>query len=78
MRQELCKISRKRHGFLYYSGRGMKQNKIRVFLIDDHPTMRDGVRAYLTSHSIVVVGEAADAPEALRKVKKMEGGGGET
>ena len=48
-----------------------KQDKIRVFLIDDHPIVRDGVRAYLTSHSIAVVGEASDAPEALRKVKKL-------
>jgi len=48
-----------------------KQSRIRVFLIDDHPIVRDGVRAFLTSHSIEVVGEAADAPEALRKVKKL-------
>ncbi len=33
--------------------------------------MRDGVRAYLLSHGILVVGEAADAPEAFRKVKKL-------
>ena len=60
---------------MYYGSTGMKQNKIRVFLIDDHPTMREGVRSYLAIHSIAVVGEASDAPEALRKVKKMAGGG---
>ncbi|MDD5209120.1 MAG: response regulator transcription factor [Elusimicrobiales bacterium] len=48
-----------------------KQDKIRVFLIDDHPIVRDGVRAFLTSCGIDVVGEASDAPEALRKVKKI-------
>ena len=48
-----------------------KQKKIRVFLIDDHPIVRDGVRTYLASRDIAVVGEASDAPEALRKVKKL-------
>ncbi len=49
----------------------VKQNKIRVFLIDDHPIVREGVRAYLTSRGVAVVGEASDAPEALHKVKKL-------
>jgi len=48
-----------------------KQDKVRVFLVDDHPIVREGVRSYLTNHSISVVGEASDAPEALRKVKKL-------
>jgi len=48
-----------------------KQNKIRVFLVDDHPIVREGVRSYLTSCGVVVVGEASDAPEALRKAKKL-------
>ena len=33
--------------------------------------VREGVRSYLTNHSITVVGEASDAKEALRKVKKL-------
>ena len=45
--------------------------RIRVFLVDDHPILRDGVRHYLTSHSIAVVGEASNAKEALRKLKKL-------
>ena len=49
----------------------MKPNKIRVFLIDDHPIVREGVRSYLTSCGIAVVGEASDAPEAQRKVRKL-------
>jgi len=48
-----------------------EKQKIRVFLVDDHPIVRDGVRSYLTSHDIAVVGEASDAPEALRKVGKL-------
>lgn len=47
-----------------------KRGDIKVFLVDDHPIVREGVRSYLTNHSIVVVGEASDAKEALRKVKK--------
>lgn len=48
-----------------------KQKQIRVFLVDDHPVVLDGVSSYLRSHSIAVVGQASDAPEALRKVKKL-------
>ncbi|MBI5624741.1 MAG: response regulator transcription factor [Elusimicrobia bacterium] len=45
-------------------------NKIKVFLVDDHPIVREGVRSYLAGQgSISVVGEAADAAEAMRKVK---------
>ncbi len=48
-----------------------KKNKIRVFLIDDHQSVREGMRSYLTGRDIAVVGEASDAPEALRKLKKL-------
>jgi two-component system nitrate/nitrite response regulator NarL len=45
--------------------------KIKVFLVDDHPALREGVRAFLTSQgTITVVGEAADDVEAVRKLKK--------
>ena len=46
--------------------------KIKVFLVDDHPAVRDGVRSYLTAEGVSVVGEAADDTEALRKLKKAE------
>ena len=47
------------------------QTKIKVFLVDDHPAVREGVRACLTSQgSFQVVGEAGDDKEALRKLKK--------
>jgi len=48
-----------------------KQDKIRVFLVDDHPIVREGVRSYLSGNSILVVGEAADDKETLRKVRKL-------
>lgn len=48
-----------------------KDAKIRVFLVDDHPVVRDGVRSYLIGNSIDVVGEASDGQEALRKAKKL-------
>lgn len=38
--------------------------------MDDHPVVRDGVRSYLLNHAIAIVGEASDAKECLRKVKK--------
>lgn len=45
--------------------------RIKVFLVDDHPSVREGVRNCLASHgSFLVVGEAADGAEALRKVKR--------
>ena len=48
------------------------RNKIKVFLVDDHPIVREGVRAYLSSQgSIAVVGDAADHLEALRKLRKI-------
>ncbi|MBI5883790.1 MAG: response regulator transcription factor [Elusimicrobia bacterium] len=46
------------------------RGKIKVFLVDDHPIVREGVRSYLDGQSSVsVVGEAADAGEAMRKAK---------
>lgn len=48
-----------------------KRKKIGVFIIDDHPIVREGVRTYLVSRDILVVGDAADALEAFRKVKRL-------
>jgi len=44
--------------------------KIKVFLVDDHPAVREGVRAFLTHKGVAVVGEAADDTEAVRKLRK--------
>ena len=48
------------------------QRKIKVFLVDDHPAVREGVGSYLANDgSVSVVGEAADDAEAMRKLKKL-------
>jgi len=45
------------------------QPPIRVFLVDDHEIVRDGLRALLEAQSdMVVVGEAAGAVDALRHI----------
>lgn len=49
-----------------------KQTKVKAFLIDDHPVVREGVRSFLTHQgSVSVIGEASDDVEALRKLKKV-------
>jgi len=46
--------------------------RIKVFLVDDHPIVRDGVRSFLShQNGIVVIGDASDSQEALRKAKKL-------
>ncbi len=46
--------------------------RIKVFLVDDHPIVRDGVRSFLSHQDgIVVIGDASDSQEALRKAKKL-------
>jgi two-component system nitrate/nitrite response regulator NarL len=49
-----------------------KIRAVKLFLVDDHPAVREGLRSYLNRrHSIHVVGEAASGAEALRKLKKV-------
>ncbi len=47
------------------------KTKIKVFLVDDHPAVREGVRAFLTARGLVVVGEASNDMEAARKLRKL-------
>jgi DNA-binding NarL/FixJ family response regulator len=43
--------------------------KQRVFLVDDHPVVRDGLRSVIEQQSdLLVCGEAAEAPEALARI----------
>jgi DNA-binding NarL/FixJ family response regulator len=45
---------------------------IRVFLVDDHAVVRDGLRAVLETHPhIQVVGDAANGLEATRQVREL-------
>ena len=47
-------------------------NKIKVLLIDDHPIMRDGIRALLSlQEDIEVVGEASEGKEGIEKIRLL-------
>jgi DNA-binding NarL/FixJ family response regulator len=51
----------------------MNMEKIRVLVVDDHPVVRDGLRAMLsTDRSIEVVGEACDGAEAVTMAAEKE------
>jgi hypothetical protein len=44
----------------------MKQ-KVRIFLVEDHTILREGLRALLTADpNFEIIGEAADGREAVR------------
>ena len=46
---------------------------IRLFLVDDHPLVRDGLRARLGAmHNLEIVGEAGSAAEALALVESLK------
>lgn len=46
--------------------------RIRVLTVDDHPIVRQGLRAFLsTLAGLEVVGEAADGEEAVRKLRHL-------
>ena len=45
---------------------------IRILLVDDHPIVRQGLKALLEGHSDwVVIGEAADGAEAVEKARNL-------
>ncbi|MHC4213275.1 MAG: response regulator transcription factor [Planctomycetota bacterium] len=50
-----------------------EQNKAKVFLVDDHPIVRQGL-AELINHEddLEVCGQAEDAREALKEIKKQQ------
>jgi two-component system response regulator DevR len=45
---------------------------VSVFLLDDHEIVRDGIRVLLESAGLRVVGEAAAAPEAVRRILAVQ------
>lgn len=48
------------------------RRRIKVLVVDDHPVLRDGIRALLgLQKDILVVGEAADGQDALEKVHQL-------
>ncbi|MBA7599178.1 Transcriptional regulatory protein LiaR [subsurface metagenome] len=47
-------------------------DRIGVLIVDDHPVVREGLRAFLELHEdLEIVGEAADGVEALEKVGQL-------
>lgn len=51
----------------------MAPETIRVLLVDDHPLMRDGIRALLTSlPGMSVVGEATNGAEAITRALELQ------
>lgn len=48
-------------------------NRIRLFIVDDHPVVRDGLRGMLESQAdFEIVGEAADGAAAVRQADELE------
>ena len=48
------------------------RDRIRVLLVDDHPTVRQTLRSTLQAHpNIEVVGEASDGEEAIARVEHL-------
>jgi DNA-binding NarL/FixJ family response regulator len=51
----------------------ISSDKIRVLLVDDHPTVRQTLRSTLEAHpKIEVVGEASDGEEAIARVDHLQ------
>jgi DNA-binding NarL/FixJ family response regulator len=50
-----------------------KAGRKRIFIVDDHPMMRDGLRALISGESdLEVCGEAEDALPALEQIEKLK------
>lgn len=48
-------------------------SKIKLLIVDDHPVVRNGIAAWISSQSdLKLIGEAQDGIEAVEKAKKLE------
>lgn len=51
----------------------MPKKRVKIFIADDHPLMRDGIKNILIKNSMyAVVGEAENGEEALKAVKRLK------
>lgn len=50
----------------------MPKKKVKIFIADDHPLMRDGIKNILIKNSMyAVIGEAENGEEALKAVERL-------
>src|SRR5437016_5248564 len=49
----------------------VERTKISVLLVEDHPTTRLGLRAFLEGNQLTVIGEAANGHEAVRLAMQL-------
>jgi DNA-binding NarL/FixJ family response regulator len=50
-----------------------EQPRIRVFSVDDHPLLREGIAAIINNqHDMQVIGQAANGKDAIQEFKKHE------
>jgi DNA-binding NarL/FixJ family response regulator len=48
-------------------------NKVRIFLTDDHPVLREGLKYIIKSNpEYEIIGESGDGKEALEKIEKLK------
>lgn len=51
----------------------VNENPVRVLIVDDHPMMRNGIKAYLaTARNVECVGEAASGEEAVAACQALQ------
>jgi NarL family two-component system response regulator LiaR len=59
-------------GIQEFSGEGNRVEMIQILLVDDHPLVRQGVRAFLeTEADLVVIGEASSGEEAVEQCREL-------
>ena len=50
-----------------------EEKKIRIMIVDDHPIFRQGLTELINrQQDLTVCGEAEDAPEAMRSIKRQK------
>lgn len=54
------------------SGNNSQWESLRVLVVDDHPVVREGLRAILRTGGIEVIGEAANGKEAVERALELK------